>query len=220
MTSWLTCVIFLFSEYWSCVKWLWLGLLASVAMLMFPFLKSSSVGSIFPLWKNEYPSVSPKSWAQMSVMWSNMWSNVTENFVKHYFEKQCFRKCCEATFWAPKQLFERGPKFCYYNWTLHGFLSYHRMLQCTFEDRPTASACLQHSFFTHKLKPSYKDLLLLPTRILQLDNVTNDQEKGGTTGDYTGNQILYSTQIFIIYEKQLLALNVYCLWLQAIGHFR
>ncbi|XP_033643294.1 serine/threonine-protein kinase Kist-like isoform X2 [Asterias rubens] len=60
-----------------------------------------------------------------------------------------------------------------------------QMLQCTFEDRPTASACLQHSFFTHKLKPSYKDLLLLPTRILQLDNVTNDQEKGGTTGDYT-----------------------------------
>ncbi|XP_038045424.1 serine/threonine-protein kinase Kist-like [Patiria miniata] len=60
-----------------------------------------------------------------------------------------------------------------------------QMLQCNPEVRPTASACLQHPFFTHKLKPSYKDLLLMPTRVLRLVNVTDSPSEDGTPDEFT-----------------------------------
>ena len=49
-----------------------------------------------------------------------------------------------------------------------------RMLQCDVSKRPSADKCLSHHFFTHKFSTSVKDMMLLPTRILRLLDVTAD----------------------------------------------
>ena len=60
------------------------------------------------------------------------------------------------------------------------------MLQCTISKRPSAEECLSHHFFTHKTTPNHKDLLLLPTRILRLLDVTKDIDLEADEEEYSG----------------------------------